>query len=734
MPVRERGRFVRSLLTADVVLRAAAVVLASVIVIGALFAGAAGFWSIVLVLAGAVALSVSVRLVARLRALAAQAAPADAEWLSASRLASLVPGRSRSRLAAVLALLIVVVQAGLTGYIGVSTIVVAVCLAAVVTLLSPDLKLVGLLAATAVIFAAATVFASDMFQGSAEARALAVSTAGVVLPVLASDKLVKLLRRPALTTRHHAILAVFTLLLSFLGWTRADWLPGVMNGCYTLPTSTGMTVLRATGNGERCYGLLDTADPGVFATQAFGRDPVTTALEARILAGNKPLGSGDLTVVWLGALSCDPSPADATRCADGRDYPAERDQLRALLFAQKRMVATTHHKLHVVIADATQDVEHAADVAQMLIEHRSAFGPRVVVIGGGDSRDTTQRAINRLLDAEIPFIAPNLLADLGAASRPFVDRPGYFQMAPSNLDYAQDTVARLEHVYPDGFRLDVYQHLDPTDQYTTSLVNDLLASVQPAAGQTVRHLSTLDRIDDTICQSSTTVPPAVLFFADRWTRFADFVQRVNDVCGHSMPRLVIADGSVSRFMANYQLRAVSNAHWPVDYYVGGPGCADLTEEAFTAITKQLDPDHDLPNMRAGASFGCADRAPDLPDGQLQNACTLDAAAKLTSQPCAPNDLGAFLVPAWDAITLADALLPARPPAGRDYLTSLETTDTVLATGARATVLAGRLQKHPIPVLMWHVDPVDDPAHIWERPSPELHLPTDPSVGSGPSSR
>ena len=63
------GKFLRSLLTADVLLRLAAVVLAVLIVIRALFAGAAGFWSVVLVLASAAALWALVRLVDRLPAL-----------------------------------------------------------------------------------------------------------------------------------------------------------------------------------------------------------------------------------------------------------------------------------------------------------------------------------------------------------------------------------------------------------------------------------------------------------------------------------------------------------------------------------------------------------------------------------------------------------------------------------------------------------------------------------------
>src|SRR5262249_22537713 len=97
--------------------------------------------------------------------------------------------------------------------------------------------------------------------------------------------------------------------------------------------------------------------------------------------------------------------------------------------------------------------------------------------------------------------------------------------------------------------------------------------------------------------------------------------------------------------------------------------------------------------------------------------------------CKPNDLGAFLVPAWDAVMLADALLPDRPPTGKDYLTSLNKTAITLATGAQATVQDGELCAPTVPVLMWHVDPVVDPSHIWARPSPDPLLPTDPTTNT-----
>jgi len=179
------------------------------------------------------------------------------------------------------------------------------------------------------------------------------------------------------------------------------------------------------------------------------------------------------------------------------------------------------------------------------------------------------------------------------------------------------------------------------------------------------------------------------------------------------------------------MRAVTNADWPVDYYVAGPACADLTPETYSTVTKQIDAHRDLLKLRPGEAFECADRAPGARDGQLRNACPLDAAVKLTSQPCRPNDLGAYLIPAWDAVMLADALLPARPPAGQDYLTGLELAERNLSTAdARAVVQAGRLKRPTIAVRMWHVDWLNDPSQVWERPGADLGLPTDPAPGKG----
>lgn len=176
---------------------------------------------------------------------------------------------------------------------------------------------------------------------------------------------------------------------------------------------------------------------------------------------------------------------------------------------------------------------------------------------------------------------------------------------------------------------------------------------------------------------------------------------------------MIADVSVSRFMGNHQLRAVSNADWPIDYNVSGPSCADLTPESLAVITAQINKSRHLAGLRGDAEFTCAARTG--ANRELLDACPLDAAVKQIAAPCRPNDLGTYLIPTWDAVILADALLPDRPVP----LTQLSLEALTLSTGTVARVERGRLAAPTIPVRMWHADPLNDPRRIYEEPSERL---------------
>jgi hypothetical protein len=565
-----------------------------------------------------------------------------------------------------------------------------------------------LLAAAVITFVA--VIVQSMFTGDTTSRTLGAGVAGVAASLIGIfwqkfGTLFTWVSGREMSARHGVAIFVAVALLIPVGLLHDEWLPGVLHGCYTLPFSGGMTALVETQDGK-CYGTIDTAG-GLFNPGAFGGNPVTIELERRILEQNQPLKDGDLTVVWLGSLSCAPSPTDSAQCADGRDYPAERDQLRGLLLAQAQIADMSHprHHLHVVIADATQDVDHIDDVAQLIVKHRAVFGGRLVVIGGSDSRDTTQRAINRLLNDGIPFIAPNLLADLGKPGQPFVDRPGYLQLAPPNQAYATDTVTWIKHRYPAGFHLEVFQLPNPSDQYTTSLVNDLLTAVEQDGRHRyfARHVNSLDRLDTSICQTDRPGPPTVLFFADRWLKFGEFVQRVNDLCGYNAPQWVIADASVGRFMASNPLRADSNANWPLDYYDGGLHCSELKNSDLMVklVNSALKP-------ADGGTFTCLHTSSLNAKLGVSNGiyCTLDA-AKSVSQPCHPNDFGTFVAPAWDAAMLADTLPPRRNQEPCKYLRSLNLPSKPLTEG-QAKVQDGQLATPTIPIRMWHVQQVDNP--------------------------
>ena len=140
-------------------------------------------------------------------------------------------------------------------------------------------------------------------------------------------------------------------------------------------TSAGALSSLAFDPVEGCYGYADSGS-------GFGRNPKTTAVQAAIFGQNLPVGPGDLTVIWLGSLTCPAYLRDGS-CADGRVYDTEGQELQGLELAQRRTDVGV--RVHVVIANSGPSSDHAEQVAQLIAAHRTSFG-RVVVIGGDESR------------------------------------------------------------------------------------------------------------------------------------------------------------------------------------------------------------------------------------------------------------------------------------------------------------------------------------------------------------
>ena len=156
------------------------------------------------------------------------------------------------------------------------------------------------------------------------------------------------------------------------------------------------------------------------------------------------MGAGqddELTVIWLSALSCSRYAPGGATCLDGRDAAAEREDLQGLLLSQAYDGSGTRRRVHVVLADAGDNVKYADRVADLIAARRAAFGPRVVAIGGGDSRTVTQRAINMIDQAR-----QSLGIDCDAGSRLGA------QVAP-----VWDAVALAQTLLTDGTPKDLSQ-------------------------------------------------------------------------------------------------------------------------------------------------------------------------------------------------------------------------------------------------------------------------------------
>jgi len=487
--------------------------------------------------------------------------------------------------------------------------------------------------------------------------------------------------------------------------------PGVRAGCFTYGNNVfgdgPSAVVRADG---ACYGFTDSAAVGLREDFLFGRDPQAEDLQQRIFSLNVPVKLGpprdtDLTVIWLSALSCTTYGAAVGTCADGRDYQAEREDLQGLLLAQDRGAKGLGPRIHVVLADAGENVQYADRVAELIVSHRSDFGQRVVAIGGDDSRTVTRRAINTLLDAGIPFIAHTLNADTDHPGQPFVTRPGYLQLGPSTKAYADDAIGWLSKRYPTLVgQLVIYQEPNPDDLYTTSLVADVKAAADASTQPVIKTIDAtgLSQLGPSICRStpapsSQTATTTFVFFAARWSSFPAFVRRINDLCGASGPQLVMSDGSVSRFMNNDVQRQRTLSPWPLAYYTNGYQCSDLLAQNSPGATQLID----------------------------------EAASVLSLDCRHGGQVGAQVAPVWDAVILADTLLGSRNP---DDLSTLQGFSPLSGkVGSRnGAVTVSRGQVDPgtgIPVTRLCVEHLDRSP----RSAAACDVAFPPAVPGGPSS-
>ena len=344
-----------------------------------------------------------------------------------------------------------------------------------------------------------------------------------------------------------------TLVLSAAGWI--DWQYGGGLECPHIPFLGHVNVRSIEG---QCIGYSDSSyfrfndKPGQDKLRAVQDTIFEQNTRARDTWEQGNRARPYVTIVYLGTFT-------------GRDtnlneeaYSAEREELEGLAVAQYEGIwksgSNSEPLLNIVIANAGREAKHV-DVAVDMLERLAAEDPKVVgVVGLVESRTTTAKALEDLNEIGLPAISTTLSADN------FDDHSRlYLQLSAPNMEqatmmaaYASQVlhVSRARIYWTTGKELDLEK-----DLYVKTLIDDL-GRIFPTVDHNGRFDGSLSRV---VCGYQ-----GVVIFAGRWSEFTDFLGALNE-CGPNRPSHVIANDSVSRYMANPKLRESASSTIPITY-------------------------------------------------------------------------------------------------------------------------------------------------------------------------
>jgi ABC-type branched-subunit amino acid transport system substrate-binding protein len=327
----------------------------------------------------------------------------------------------------------------------------------------------------------------------------------------------------------------------------------------------GRVDVQVAGGGE-CIGFSDNASY-VFRSQAVGGEAdLMLRLQTKIFELNQeaerlhaaPENAGLplITLIYLAQLTI---PVVNTAIAAD-----EREELEGIAIRQNRLLNQQRPQraplLKVVLANAGSNMHYAPQVVDML-RPLVASDPSIVgVLGFDESRDETVQAIVRLNELGLPMIAPTLSAD-------GLDKNSqlYFQLGAPNK---QEAEMMAQYVASEGLRqARVFYTESPGDLYTRTLRQDLVGS----DGALSEHGIATEPAVDWKANNDSAVGlvcgyPGAIFYAGRAEDFDQFLQQMKSTCGDAQPvHPIVADDSVSRFMASRQERQASGAAYPLVY-------------------------------------------------------------------------------------------------------------------------------------------------------------------------
>ncbi|MGA4843773.1 ABC transporter substrate-binding protein [Streptomyces sp. G45] len=339
-------------------------------------------------------------------------------------------------------------------------------------------------------------------------------------------------------------------------------------GFVVLASLTAFPPLDRGKDGDPCAGKTflgtDGACVGVAeAAKGFGRSQeeqavrqVLEIIEKQNSAVDTATRDGDgvrhRTVVYLGPFSGGAGAEDPVR---GGTLP----ELRGLALAQARineLARDSHDRvpLRVLTANAGDRFQDAERVAEQIAQLARRDPGVVGVVGLGQSRPGTVKAIEVLNEAGLPMVGTSGTAvDLLRTGRPY-----YYQLAPTNARLAQvmaDFVRYAKTV--DGGRATaerVELVTDPTDLYSDDLTREFLRSLGRTPATVWEHTPQGDaggaRLPNAVrgslaasapdlaqrmCQAVRRTPRTVVVWtarASQFTAFLDEMNRLSGTCRH----------------------------------------------------------------------------------------------------------------------------------------------------------------------------------------------------------
>ncbi|WP_239394037.1 hypothetical protein [Frankia sp. CiP3] len=342
------------------------------------------------------------------------------------------------------------------------------------------------------------------------------------------------------------------------------WIVGQIHpGCATLPLHRGDT-LRVIYIDRQCIGYSGSD------RQAFGPDERLTGVQKKIFAQNREAASAHqvkrnrplVTLVYLAAFTRTDS-----RLGD-EVFDAEREGLEGVAAAQYRAMHEADNNpaspyLRVIVGNVGDETRHADKLVPMLAQLVHDDPTVIATVAQLDSRTKTQYMLQSLDAVGLPTLTLTTSADgiAGASNL-------YLQLSPSNRDEVGMIHSYVSQVLHRDAIINFYTYGakgrigGDEDLYVNTLRNDL-------------HAEFVDHYREKFWPSGTDVSDicsdkfdGIVFFGGRYTEFPAFVSRVYTDCGGRLPTL-LADGSVSRYIANSEMRAVAPTTLPVAYISRG---------------------------------------------------------------------------------------------------------------------------------------------------------------------